>query len=115
MSRPRIDWSKGRSCGFENDATWLKTENSTLRARVKELEAEVVRLTKVSGGWKNGYVHCRTCIAELEAEVADLQSGRAPFNVRELIARLELDLNVALKGLREYQNNQQVDQPLRGE
>lgn len=73
MSKPKIDWSKNPHAGLDNDATWLKCENSTLRAKIKELEAEVARLKKANNDslWCGQRDEAR--ITELEAEVARLR------------------------------------------
>lgn len=43
MSKPKIDWSKNPHGDLDNDATWLKCENSTLRAKLKDAEAYPIK------------------------------------------------------------------------
>lgn len=40
MSKPKIDWSQNPHSKLDQDASWLKAENSTLRAEVEALKAD---------------------------------------------------------------------------
>lgn len=57
MSKPKIDWSKNPHSKLDQDVSWLKAENSALRAEVERLLVRVAELSPASAPRPLKYWH----------------------------------------------------------